>query len=744
MMVVPPVFGGVDFGREVQPILSEYCYQCHGPDEEAREGDLRLDTEEGLLGVIGRGDVQGSELVKRIRHTDADELMPPPKLKRPLTAEQVGVLEQWISEGAVWGKHWAFEAIERPESPEVSDLRWGRNGIDGFVLAKLEAEGMVPTVEAEREILVRRLSLDLTGLPPTVDEVEAFLADGADGAYERLVERLLASPHFGERMAWDWLDAARYADTNGYQGDGERTMWPWRDWVVEAFNRNQGFDDFTRWQLAGDLLPEATREQILATGFNRNYPINGEGGRIPAENRVDYVMDMAETAGTVWLGLTMNCCRCHDHKFDPLSQEDYYSFYAFFNQTPVDGGGGNAQTPPVLAVASDEEEAALAELRRREKESEGEVLEKLKKERETMERRLPKVMVMAEIEKKRETRVLTTGLYNQPTDVVVTAAVPEVMAPEGEVGDRKALADWLVAEENPLTARVVANRFWAQFFGVGLVKTAEDFGLQGEKPSHPELLDWLAAEFRGSGWDVKGLCRTIVTSATYRQSSKATDELVVRDPENRLLARAARFRMPSWMLRDHALAASGLLVKKVGGAPAKPYQPPGVWAEASFGKKRYERDSGEGLYRRSLYTFWRRIVGPTMFFDSGGRSVCRVKAVRTNSPLHALTTLNDVQFVEAARVLAERVIGAEETAEGRIGLAFRSVLSRHPRVEELEVLGAALAKHEAYFGGAEEEAKALAGAGERAVVEGLDAAGCAAMTLVCSTIMNLDEALTRE
>jgi hypothetical protein len=813
---LPPV----DFGREILPILSDNCFRCHGPDARARKANLRLDTPDGALRkadpVIVPGKSADSEMVRRITSPDAAEVMPPPKSNRKLSARQVELLRRWIDEGARWGRHWALEKPQRPVLPAVRDGNWARNAIDVFILARLETEGLRPSPEAPKETLIRRLTLDLTGLPPTPEEVDAFLADTAPKAYERLVDRLLSSPHYGERMVWDWLEAARYADSNGYQGDGERTMWPWRDWAVEALNRNMPFDQFTLWQLAGDLLPNATQEQKLATAFCRNHMINGEGGRIAEENRVDYVMDMAETTATVWLGLTFNCCRCHDHKFDALTQRDYYGLFAFFNQTPVNGGGGDPQTPPVLSLLTPEQTAkldALNEALRKaarevedmegklfpraagqaaadspkaaglkpdvlsllklpaEKRGRGQVeqMEKhwqatepayaalLKKQRAALEARdglsraAVRVMVMEDMPKPRDTFLLTRGSYEKPAEKVATAVPAALVSPgtavpgsAGMPNNRLGLARWLVSPDNPLTARVTVNRAWQQFFGTGLVKTSEDFGVQGEKPSHPELLDFLAAEFVRTGWDVKALHRLIVTSATYRQSSKIT-ALAERDPQNRLLARGPRYRLPSWVVRDQALAASGMLVRRFGGPPVKPYQPPGVWEEATFGTKRYQQDRGEALYRRSAYTFWRRIVGPTEFFDTAARQTCVVKPTRTNTPLHALTTLNDVTFVEAARALAGRVLRTSGPApEDRVERAFRLVLARRPTAAETQVLAAGVARVRREFAADPQAARKFLGVGESPRDAKLDAVEHAAWAAVCSAILNLDEALTKE
>ncbi|MCB1100110.1 MAG: PSD1 domain-containing protein [Verrucomicrobiae bacterium] len=777
--------GKVSFSREILPLLSNNCFQCHGPDANHRKADLRLDVEEEAKKVrdassaVVPGSRSESTVYQRLISTDPDEVMPPAEAHKTISRAEVELIGKWIDEGAEWGVHWAFTRIERPPAPDVAGAA---TAIDAFIRNKLADVQLSPSEPAERASLIRRLSLDLRGLPPTPDEVDDFVYDRSLNAYEKIVERYLDSPQYGERMAWEWLDAARYADSNGYQGDRERTMWPWRDWVVSALNRNVPWDDFTVWQLAGDLLPDATFEQRLATGFCRNHMINGEGGRIPAENRVDYVMDMSETAGTVWMALTVNCARCHDHKFDPLKQREYYELFAFFDQTPVDGGGGDPQTPPTLTVPSDADSAEIARLdqeivdaarvlkevdvattlgndpaarnTKQLKELEsllGDYASKLKSLRELSEQRdrvissLPKVMVMADMEKPRKSFLLDRGLYTAPKEEV-TAAVPDWLPriPDGYSGNRLGLAKWLVSREHPLTARVTVNRFWQQFFGIGIVKTPEDFGVQGEFPVHPELLDWLAADFMDSGWDVKHLIRQIVTSDTYKQSSHATTALIERDPKNRLLAHAPRYRMPSWMIRDQALAAAGLLVPEIGGAPVKPYQPPGVWEDVSFGNKRYEQDKGAALYRRSIYTFWRRIIGPTAFFDSAARQVCEVKVARTNSPLHALGTLNDVTYVEAARALAERSIPVAGGARERIAHAFRLVLARHASTQELDVLSAAFDRLREEFSTDPEAAAHYLQVGTLPRAETVSPTDHAALAAVCLTILNLDEALNRE
>ncbi len=809
----------VSFSRDVQPILSEYCYTCHGPDQKARQADLRLDTRDGAflvhdgIEVIKPGDPDSSELIRRLITTDPEAVMPPPSTKHPLSAPQIETLKRWVTQGAVWGKHWAFEQLTAPSVPAVPE-GFGKvtNSIDNFVLARLQQEGLAPSSEADRTTLIRRLTLDLAGLPPTPEEVDAFLADQSPDAYEALVDRLLASPQYGERMVWEWLEAGRYADSNGYQGDNERTMWPWRDWAIAAFNSNMPYDQFTIWQLAGDQLPDATPEQKLATGFLRNHMINGEGGRIAAENRVDYVMDMTETTGTVWMGLTMNCCRCHDHKFDPVTKADYFSLFDFFNQTPVEGGGGNPQTPPVLEMptpeqsaernAANEEHARLttelvdlekatfptdegqplsksktsaafsdevkgildqrpadrdaaklqklidgtAELKNDAYRQQLETLKKAIDRRNAVNNGIARVMIMADQAERRETYILDKGLYNKPTETKVSANTPASLPslPADAPRNRLGLAKWLVSNENPLAARVAVNRFWQQVFGIGLVKTSEDFGAQGEKPSHPELLDWLSAEFRDSGWNVKQLMKRIVMSATYRQSSRVTPALVERDPQNRLLARGARYRLPSWMIRDQALVASGLYVERVGGPPVRPYQPDGVWEEATFGNKKYVADSGESLYRRSVYTFWRRIVGPTMFFDVSPRQTCTVKPLRTNTPLQALAVMNDVQYIEAARVLAERSLKSNSDRNQQIAFAFRRLLGRHPQPDEVLVLTQSFDRLHKQYEDSPTEAELILKQGAGLRDGTINAADHAAFTGVCLVLMNLDETLTRE
>ncbi|MBK8093999.1 MAG: PSD1 domain-containing protein [Verrucomicrobiaceae bacterium] len=798
LLAVIPCTAQIDFNRDVRPILSENCFHCHGPDAAKRKGDLRLDDEKAAKSgtAIVPGQPDASDLILRLHTADADEVMPPPKSNRSLTTAQKHTLRQWIAEGAKWGRHWAFEPVQRPPVPAGAT-----HPIDAFVQKKLTAAGLQPSPPAPRETLIRRLSLDLTGLPPQPDETSAP---------DACIEKLLSSPHFGERWAWDWLDAARYADTNGYQGDPERTMWPWRDWVVQAINANMPYDQFTLWQLAGDLLPRPTPQQKLATGFHRNHMINGEGGRIADETRVENVMDRVETTGTVWLGLTLNCTKCHDHKFDPLTMRDYYALYDVFNQTSEDGKGRSGQAAPAMDLSTaaelDRSRLATAAVNRIADEVDAFELKKFprpagkpltesaafdlpgnlpayiaktiprnrgvdplleaigyfkdkdqpytrllqrllaaQREKLAAASAVTRVMIMDTLPQPRETYILDKGAYDKPTTTRVTFTTPAVLPPLAPDAPRSrlGLAQWLIHRDHPLTARVTVNRFWQSLFGIGLVKTAEDFGVQGEIPLHRELLDWLAAEFMDSGWDVKHLLRLIVTSQTYQQSSvQAPDASAsTSDPENRLLARGPRFRMPAWMLRDQALALSGLLQAQLGGPSVRPYQPAGIWEEATFGKKTYQQDHGSALYRRTLYVFWRRIVGPTMLFDTSARQVCAVKTTRTNTPLHALVTLNDTTFVEAARVLAQKVLHMPGDDRAHLQQAFHLVTHRQPQAEEAAILHQQLTTLRRQ---STADSAQLLRIGEAPTDPQLSPTEHAAWTSLCLMLLNLDEVVTKE
>ncbi len=808
----------VDFNRDIRPILSDNCVRCHGPDAPARKAGLRLDTREGLLlprpdsdRVVVAGKSAESPLYQRLVTTDDDDRMPPVKSGKTLSVAQIAAVREWIDSGAAWQQHWAFVPPVRSPIPVVSDRRWVRNPIDNFVRARLDKDGLAASPEASRQALLRRVTLDLTGLPPTLHELDKFVKDRSPRAYEKVVDRLLASPRYGERMVLEWLQAARYADTNGFQSDGERAMWPWRDWAVRAFNSNMPFDRFTVEQLAGDLLPHPTIDQKIATGFNRNHSLNGEGGAIAEESRVAYVMDRAETTATVWLGLTAGCARCHDHKYDPLKQAEYYRLYGFFNQVAETGnvdqrdhtaapvyefadtrtlGARDAQNATLQKLKKEQEgydtevrkgqdawekaadpstlskevAAALArpaanrsvDERKRlteqflaqfpEHKARQKAVDEARQQLDAMNAKIRITMVMADAATPRETFVLSRGEYDKPREKV-TADVPSWLPPlpPQATHNRLALARWLVDPQNPLPARVAVNRAWQMFFGTGIVKTSEDFGTQGDPPSHPELLDWLATEFVGSGWNVKALHRRILTSATYRQASRTTPETLENDPENRLLARGPRFRLSAYAIRDQALALSGLLVDKLGGPPVRPYQPDNVWEDFSYGQIRYRRDTGSALYRRSLYVFWRRSVGPTTLFDTPARQVCTVRQFRTNSPLHALTTMNDPTFVEAARVWAERLLrDGQLTQDERLALAFRMATARNPTPEEGAVLTHALEGFLQRFRRDPAAAEQLLAVGDFRSNSAIDAPSHAAYTAVASLILNLDETLTKE
>jgi hypothetical protein len=1028
-----PAARKVDFQREVRPILSNNCFQCHGPDEKTRLAGLRLDTREGAFEqrkdglVITPGNPKASLLIRRVTSANQALRMPPVHSKKTLTADQVGTLNRWIEQGADWKEHWAFQPPSRPKPPTNSNTAWARNAIDRFILARLEQAGLKPAPEADRNTLIRRLSLDLTGLPPSPEQVETFLEDSSPNAYEKLVDRLLASPHWGEHRGRYWLDAARYADTHGLHIDNYREMWPYRDWVIQAFQRNLPFDQFTIEQLAGDLLADRTLDQWIASGFHRCNITTNEGGAIPEEVDAMYQKDRVETTATVWLGLTAGCASCHDHKFDPISQKEFYQLVAFFNNTtqrPLDGN--ISDTPPVIVVPRAEDRERWSELQRQEQQALAQKKEIIRQSEPAFDQwlasgahraihsavepaalrtvlgpsrtdishlpdrvtwaegplsnglalkfgpkaslemplagafhpskpltlaawvylprseedvvvasytddrtrtggwildvaaRVPKfalldeqfplklqirgssvqrmregawshlavtydgsgeiaglslflngkllpvdrvapdpdeekksadparmklrlatdgrrffpngaiadfhiydrvlsreeVQILAEWKKteaamssgqalstasreilrliylnrhvpayreligafdhfdqqrreirrrgavthvlaerpgsKPQARVLFRGMYDQPRDVV-TPDVPSVLPPMPSEfpPNRLGLARWLVDPANPLTARVTVNRFWQEVFGAGLVRTSEDFGSQGEPPSHPALLDWLAVEFRESGWDVKKLFHLIVTSSTYRQSSAATPEKLKKDPENRLHSRGARYRMDAEMIRDLALASSGLLVPAIGGPSVKPYQPEGIWetvAMKNSNTRFYSQDKGDGLYRRSLYTFWKRSAPPASMeiFNAPSRENCTVRRERTNTPLQALVTLNDPQFVEAARRLAEMVLSPpQDDFNQQLDSLTLRVLARKFTLAERKLVRGSFDDFLAHFRARPPEARRLITTGASKVQSGLEETGLAAWTMVASQVLNLDEAVNR-
>jgi cytochrome c553 len=746
----------LNFNRDIRPILSENCFYCHGQDGNKRKADLRLDEQAAAHAVLVPGNPTESLLIERINATEPDELMPPPDSNRLLSAEQKALLKQWVEEGADYETHWAFVTPEQPPLPAVAGIK---HPIDRFVRAKLRSGNVRPSPEANPAVLIRRLYLDLIGLLPTPAEVDAFVTDADPLAYENLVTRLLGSPHYGERMALPWLDAARYADSNGFQQDGDTWQWMWRDWVIRSLNEDQPFDQFTTWQLAGDLLSEPTTDQLIASGFNRNHLLNGEGGAIPEEQRFVVLFDRVDTTSTTWLGLTVACAQCHDHKYDPITQKDYYSLMDVFNHVPETGTPQRQSSR--IRVAKPFIELPTEENKRRIASFEAKIATAKKnnansKEVERLEKALanykgdqiPRPMVMSDT-KRRDTHILNRGEYLSPTEKVrfnTPAFLPKL--PDEAPKNRLGLAQWLLSPEHPLTARVQVNRMWQHFFGIGIVKTSEDFGVQSEYPIHGALLDWLAVEFRESGWSRKAMHRLIVTSATYKQSSRFPPDLLERDPENRLYARASRFRLPSLLLRDIALQSAGLLERDIGGAPVYPYQPDNVWESLAITKERdftYPASSGADLYRRSLYTFWRRTVGPTNMFDASSRQACRVRLSTNNTPLHALTTLNGPTWVEAARHLAARSLAASEDTEAQLAFAFREVLGRQPEASDHQWMARSLGKQRELFQRAPEDAKkALLKVGASPTPTTLPPVEHAAMTAVCLAILNIDEALTRQ
>jgi hypothetical protein len=827
-----PLDRPVDFAREVLPLLTSRCGHCHG--EETQEGRLRLDARAlffrgGLSGpVVVPGHSDRSLLIRRLAGLDGLKRMPLDE--PPLAPEQIALLRAWIDQGAGWPEgvgasatslktHWAYEAPRAVRPPPVRSAPWLENAIDAFVLARLEAEGITPAPPLDRPRLLRRLALDVTGLPPTPEEVAAFVADRAPDAYERVVDRLLASPRYGERWATPWLDLARYADSNGFQRDGFRTSWPYRDWVIGALNADLPFDQFTIEQLAGDLLPDPTPDQRIATGFHRCTTVNVEAGTDEEENRVGQVIDRVNVTATVWLGTTLECCQCHHHKYDPFTQRDYYQLFAFFNNTPketyqrtagsaaLDFGGPEMPLPmspplaerrqklmaqrqalqaqlaahlaqPLDPAALEQALARLAEkadaplpanVQRilavepsRRSAAQVAVLKKYVLQQQPAAQELtqqiarldqelasldpPKALVMQELDVPRTTRMFVRGDFLRPGEEVHpdTPACLPPMEP-GWPRNRLGLARWLVAAANPLTARVQANRAWAQFFGRGLVETLEDFGSQADPPSHPLLLDWLAVELRDRGWSLKRLHRRIVESATYRQSAALRPELAARDPENRLLARGPRQRLPAEAIRDQALAVSGLLSSKMGGPPVYPPQPEGLWRVTGLVDNTYRTSQGEDRYRRAVYTIWRRSAPyPSLVvFDAPDRAACTVRRPQSNTPLQALTLLNDPVFVELAMALADRVLReAPAGDQARCAWAVQLVLSRPPRDAELVEFQRLLAKARARYAADEPAANAVV-AQYSWTCSSLPAGERAAWFEVAHVLLNLDETICK-
>jgi len=749
----------VDFNRQIRPILSESCYQCHGPDHNKRKADLRLDRRDGLFRsvddttVVVPGKPEESELFVRISTPAAELRMPPLKGGGPLKPEQIALIKRWIEEGAQWKGHWAYLPPSRPAVPAASCGTDEESAIDRFIRARLAAERLAPSPQADRATLIRRLSFDLTGLPPTPHEVDAYATDTRRDAYERLVDRLLASPRFGERMAIFWLDLVRYADTTGYHGDNHVDLYLFRDYVIRAFNDNMPFDRFTIEQVAGDLLAAPTTETRIASGYNRLLQTTQEGGAQAKEYMAKYSADRVRNLSTVWLGTTLGCAECHDHKFDPFTTREFYSLAAFFADLKETAVG--VQEPTMFPSQDqanrlnqlDTERAPLKAITKPSAAERGK-LALLDKQIEALEKEIPSSLVSTSVPP-RVIRVLPRGNWQSESGTVVVPGVPgslPALATQSPGASRLDLARWLVSAGNPLPARVMVNRLWKLCFGRGLVSTLDDFGSQGAWPTHLELLDSLACEFTDSGWNVKKMIRQMVMSQTYRQSSNTSEETRLRDPGNRWLARQNRFRLDAELVRDGALEISGLLFDKIGGPSVKPYQPPGYWVFLNFPKRTYRPDKGENQYRRGLYTYWQRtFLHPSLLaFDASTREECVVERPRSNTPLQALVLLNDPTYVEAARTFAARLIregGTEPHA--RLELAFRLALSRSPRPQEVPVLLDLLHRHLDQFRAAPAAAREALATGDAPVPAGIDPAELAAWTSVARVILNLHETITR-
>jgi len=675
----------IDFNFHVNPILSDKCFACHGPDDKQRKANLRLDTKEGLYQmtedlikrVIDLDNLEESEMIRRIFHDNKSIVMPPPESNLSLSEYEKNILKKWILQGAEWKKHWSFIKPEKPEIPQIENNQWVKNEIDIFIAKNIENQNLEFSKMESKEILLRRLYFDIVGLPPSIDEIDQFLNDKSENSYEKVVDELLKSQNYGERMASIWMDIARYGDSHGYQDDTERTMWPWRDWVIHAYNKNLPYDEFITWQLAGDLIPNATKEQIIATGFNRNHKITQEGGVIPEEYRVEYVADRAITTSKLMMGLTMECARCHSHKYDNITHDEFYGFYGFFNNINEKGliAYGDFAPEPKITVSKNELNEGLDFIK--------------------LPDSLDKVtfMVMKETENLRKTYVLNRGLYNLQMNEVKNMTPSAVLPLEKENSNRLDLAKWFFSDENPLTSRVVVNRIWQQFFGVGIVATPDDFGSQGNRPINPELLDWLAVTYQNEDkWDTKKFIKRIVMSSTYRQSSVTTDLNYKIDPENVYLSRYPRQKLSAEMIRDNFLKTSGLLVNKLGGPSVKPLQPDGLWDEVTGGGggslAKYVMSSGENLYRRSLYTFWKRTVPPPtmMIFDAASRDNCEVKRQNTSTPLQSLTLMNNPEFQKAALHLSSNIFDKKLSLNEKINIVYRTITGRKPNKKEVTML----------------------------------------------------------
>jgi Protein of unknown function (DUF1553)/Protein of unknown function (DUF1549)/Planctomycete cytochrome C len=736
----------VSYNFQIRPVLSDKCFKCHGPDANKREAGLRLDIADSAYAplketkgafAIVPGKPEQSELYKRVASEDTSFMMPPIEAHLGvLTKYEINLFEKWIKQGARYETHWAFTAPKKSSLPAVTDKTWPKNEIDYFVLNKLEQISLKPNEEADKERLLKRASLDITGLPPSIEMMDKFMADKSAGAYQKIVDELLQMPQYGEKMAVHWMDVARYSDSYGYQDDNIRTQWPWRDWVIHAFNTNMPYNQFITWQVAGDMLPNATNEQILATGFFRNHKYTEEGGVIPEEYRVEYLIDKTKTFGKGILGVTIECAQCHDHKYDPFSQKDYYRLLAFFNNTKEKGFEGDVSVSkpakaPLLKLSDEDVRTALPFIN--------------KTDKDTLT-----ISVMGERDTLRKTYVFNRGVYTAPGEEVQPAAMNAVMKFDTTrfTRNRIGLASWTVDRNNPLTSRVFVNQVWQEIFGRGIIKTTGDFGMQGELPSHPALLDWLAVDFMENGWNIKRLMKQIVMSATYCQSAKTTDEKLKKDPDNVYLARGARLRLPAEFVRDMVLASSGLLVKTIGGPSVKPYQPKGLWESATSGRgvlATYKQDHGDSLYRRGLYTFIKLTVPPPSMglFDASNRDQCEVRRLKTNTPLQALMMLNDPTVLEASRVLSQNLLAENSSNDQKIAKAFRKIVCRNATAKELAILQDYYKEQFDQFTQKKLDAAGTIKTGEYKMPVKPDVNNMAALMKTIEAIYNLEESITK-
>ena len=785
------------FSRDISPVLSKKCFQCHGPDKDHRKGDLRLDKPDAEDGPFQEhdgyqsllpGNLEKSELWYRITTDDEDDVMPPPDSNlAPLTDSEKSAFKQWILDGAKYETFWAFTSPKPPASSANLESKWGRNAIDRFVLTRLKQEGLQPSPMASKRTLIRRATLDLTGLPPTPEDIHAFLNDDSDTAYEDLVDRLLGSPRYGEHMAKYWFDLVRFADTNGLHHDHYREMTPYRDWVIRAFNNNLSYDDFVSYQLAGDLYESPTQDQLIASGFNRLHLIIDVGTALPEESFTRNVVDRVTAFGTAFMGLTLQCASCHDHKYDPVTTKDFYQLFAFFNNfdgKPETGGRSGLDfkrglQEPYIEMPSPHQATQLKSFNQQIKALESRLkefddenkdpeslseeskalqadlkkdLDQLKQSRDEVQMAVPAALVMKEREEIRQAHILKRGVYDQPGEPVdrnIPGFLPPLEA-KGDIKTRMDLARWVVSPSNPLTARVAVNRFWQQCFGTGLVKTSEDFGAQGDRPSHPELLDYLSLQFMESGWDIKQLMRAIVLSETYQQSAKIHPDSRAKDPENRLLANGPRFRMDSEMVRDQVLMVSGLLNHEMLGKSVKPPQPAKLWetvAMPSSYPRKFEADEGKKALRRSVYTFWKRGLPPPQMtiFDAPTREACIARRERTNTPLQALMLMNETQFFTAATHCAQQVLQDPALSDDqRINRAYETITSQLPTQKEAAILTQALEDFREHYGKDVQAARAMTSSLLTTSASEKDSVELASWTMLTHAMLNLDIVKTRQ